>query len=104
AHALSPGIQRSAFCAGVERPLLPDRVLVRQEVRSNGHARFSASTAPTFALGGAQLTCCASVKLRPLDRRPSYQKTGAPFLRVLGARVGFHGGLTLGIFLRRESC
>ena len=64
AHAVSPGIQCAALRAGLERPLLSDRVFLRPEIRPTRHAPFSGEPAPALAFGGAQLTCCDSVKFR----------------------------------------
>src|SRR5262249_19560695 len=55
AHALPPGIQRAAFLIRVERPFLPDRVLVRQEVQRHRDAQVPRSLFPALHLGGAKL-------------------------------------------------
>ena len=36
-----PGVQRAALPVGFERPLLPDRVFFRSQVRSRRHAQLS---------------------------------------------------------------
>ncbi len=97
AHALSSRIQRSAIFVGIERPLLPDRVFFRSQVRRGGYTRFSPRPRPALDLGGAKLECRASAKCRPFPQTLSVpsQTMGAPFLRVLCARVGFHESRTL---------
>ena len=94
------------FLVGIERPLLPDRVFFRSQIRCGQHARLSARPRSALDFGGAQLACRASAKFRPAPQALSApcQTMGAPFLRVLGARVGFHAGLTHGIFWRWGSC